>query len=175
MKKIMIIGAPGAGKSTLARMLQKITKFPLIHLDLLFWKPGWRETSKATWIALQLEIIQGEEWIIDGTYQSTIDIRLHAADIVIFLDLPRFLYLRRVIKRHILYWRRSRPDLAKGCSEKITWNYLKDIWHFPSGEREILIKKLSGLKGQKQVVWLTSPQEVSDYTEKLRTAYKKSY
>jgi adenylate kinase family enzyme len=174
MKKVMIIGAPGAGKSTLARTLHTITKLPVIHLDLLFWKPGWRETPKAAWIALQQEIIQGEEWIIDGTYQSTVDVRLGAADVVIFLDMPRFLYLWRVIKRHILYWGRSRPDLAKGCPEKITWSYLQEVWNFPVNEREILIEKLSDLSGQKQIIWLTSARRVSAFVKELRATYEKA-
>jgi adenylate kinase family enzyme len=168
MKKITIIGAPGTGKSTLARTLHRITQIPVIHLDVFFWRPGWQETPKEAWIALQQEMIQGEAWIIDGTYQSTIDIRLRAADVIIFLDIPRFLYLWRVIKRHILYQRRSRLDLAKGCSEKITWSYLQDIWHFPLKERNILLEKLSALGNEKQIVWLTSTQEVSNFEKILQ-------
>ena len=173
MKKIIIIGAPGTGKSTLARVLHNITKLPAIHLDLLFWKPGWIETPKAAWIALQQEIIQGEEWIIDGTYQSTVDVRLEAANIVIFLDMARVLCLWRVIKRHLLYWGRSRPDLAKGCPEKITWSYLNKVWNFPVSDREILIKKLYNISDEKQIIWLTSSGEVSAFLKELRTTYER--
>jgi adenylate kinase family enzyme len=175
MKRIMIIGSAGAGKSTLARTLHTITKLPVIHLDSLFWKPEWRETPKATWIALQQDIVQGEEWIIDGTYQSTIDIRLEAADAVIFLDMPSLLCLWRVIKRHILYWRRLRPDLAKGCPEKITWGYLDEVRNFPNNERGTLIEKLFDLKNQeqKQVIWLTSVHAVSAFVKELRAIYEK--
>lgn len=173
MKKVIIIGAPGAGKSTLARVLQNTTKLPLIHLDLLFWKPGWVETPKVAWVALQQEIVQGEEWIIDGTYLSTVDIRLGAANVVIFLDMARTLCIWRVIKRHILYWRRSRPDLAKGCPEKITWNYLNKVWNFSVNDREILIKKLYNLSDEKQIIWLTSSSEVSALIKELRATHEK--
>jgi|SRR6266700_1953020 adenylate kinase family enzyme len=176
MKRIMIIGAPGAGKSTLARTLHTITKLSVIHLDSLFWKPGWRKTPKAAWIALQQEIVQGEEWIIDGTYQSTMDIRLEAADTIIFLDIPRPLYFWRVIKRHILYRRKPRPDLAKGCPEKITWRYLGEVWNFPTNERGTLIEKFSNLKRQeqKQIIWLTSVHTVSTFVKELRATYEKA-
>lgn len=176
MKRIMVIGSPGAGKSTLARTLHQVTRLPIVHLDSLFWKPGWRETPKDAWIALQQDIVQGDEWIIDGTYQSTIDIRLEAADTIIFLDISYLLCLWRVIKRHILYWRKPRTDLAKGCPEKITWSYLEEVRNFPANEREILIEKLSRLKSQekKQIIWLTSVNAASAFIKELRAAYEKA-
>lgn len=169
MKKVVIIGAPGSGKSTLARILHDITNLPLIHLDLLFWKPGWVETPKAAWIAMQKELVQTEEWIIDGHYQSTIDIRLDATDVIIFLDMPRRLYMWGVIKRHFLYWGKPRPDLAKGCAEKITWHYLSEVWHFPDADRKIIVEKLLNLIDKKQIIWLTSREETTKFIENLRT------
>lgn len=172
MKKIIIIGAPGTGKSTLARLMHDITTLPVVHLDALFWKPGWIKTPKIARIALQQEIIQGEEWIIDGTYQSIVDMRLRAADAIIFLDMSRILCLWRVIKRHILYWRRSRPDLAKGCRERISWSYLNEVWNFSANDRKILIKKIYSLPNEKQIIRLTSSSEVSAFIKELRTKYK---
>jgi adenylate kinase family enzyme len=173
MKRIIIIGSAGAGKSTLARALHNIIQIEVIHLDLLFWKPGWIGMPKETWIDTQQQLIQAEEWIIDGNYQSTMDIRLNAADTIIFLDMPRLLCIWRVIKRHIIYMGRSRPDLANGCSEKITWRYLLEIWKFPSRERKEIIGKFHENSCKKQIIWLTSRKGISIFLKKIRIVYAK--
>lgn len=173
MKKIVIIGAPGTGKSTLARLMHDITNLPLIHLDALFWRPGWIEVPKASRITLQQELIRGKEWIIDGTYQSTVDIRLEAADVIIFLDMNRTLCLWRVVKRHIHYWGKSRPDLAKGCYERISWKYLKEVWNFPIKDRDTLINKIHSFSDTKNVIWLSSKHEVISFIRELQAMYGK--
>jgi adenylate kinase family enzyme len=174
MKKIAIIGPAGAGKSTLAREIGDITQIEVVHLDMLFWKPGWVEMSREAWISTQQELVQGKEWIIDGHFQSTIDIRLNAAGCVIFLDMSRLLCLWRVIKRHVMYFKRSRPDLPKECPEKITWQYLVKIWNFPKKERAILIEKLRRISDEKQIIWLTSPRDVYRFLNVLKATYKKT-
>lgn len=103
MKRIAIIGSPGAGKSTYAQRLSMITGIQVYHLDKLYWKPGWVETPKSEWVEFQQRIVNKEEWIIDGNYGATMDIRIQAADTVIFLDFPRRVCLWRSIKRDIRY------------------------------------------------------------------------
>lgn len=172
MKKIIIIGAPGTGKSTLARILHGITNLPVIHLDSLFWKPVWKKTPKSAWIDMQQTLVQNQEWIIDGNYQSTLDIRLQAADVVIFLDIPRRLYIWRVIKRQIFSQGKPRPDLAKGCIQKVTWNYFYDLWNFPITSRALLVEKLLDVSDKKRVIWLTSKKEVTTFIKDLQSAYR---
>ena len=88
MKRILIIGCPGTGKSTLARALAALTHLPLYHLDLI-----WHKSDKSTITRRELcdklmTILPQDEWIIDGNYPSTLDMRLKYADTVILLDLP---------------------------------------------------------------------------------------
>ncbi|WP_216379651.1 AAA family ATPase [Arcanobacterium phocae] len=88
MKKIMIIGCPGSGKSTFSRALQKKTNLPLYHLDNMNWNPDKTTVEKDIFIKRLNETVQKEEWIIDGNYGSTMELRLKACDTVIFLDYP---------------------------------------------------------------------------------------
>lgn len=86
MKKIMVIGCPGSGKSTLSRTLHKITGIPLFHLDMMYWNSDRTTVDKSVFCERLLNTIQKDEWIIDGNYGSTMELRLQACDTVIFLD-----------------------------------------------------------------------------------------
>ena len=89
MRRVAIIGSSGAGKSTLARRLGERTGLPVVHLDEHFWRPGWVETSRGEWRAVQTALCAQDAWIMDGNYSGTLDVRLARADTVVFLDLPR--------------------------------------------------------------------------------------
>ena len=88
MKKVIVIGCPGSGKSTFSKSLHKITKIPLHHLDMLFWNEDKTTVEKYVFLDRLLKIIQNDEWIIDGNYGSTMELRMQACDTVIFLDYP---------------------------------------------------------------------------------------
>ena len=99
MKKIMVIGCPGSGKSTFSRALHKITGIPLFHLDMLNWNSDRTTVDKSVFLERLLNTIQKDEWIIDGNYGSTIELRLQSCDTVIFLDYPLDICLEGVNKR----------------------------------------------------------------------------
>ena len=88
MKKIIVIGCPGSGKSTFSKSLHNITKIPLYHLDMLFWNEDKTTVEKSVFIDRLLKIIENSEWIIDGNYSSTMELRMKKCDTVIFLDYP---------------------------------------------------------------------------------------
>ena len=88
MKKIMVIGCPGSGKSTFSRKLHNLTGIPLFHLDMMYWNPDRTTVEKAVFRERLSNAIQMDEWIIDGNYGSTIELRLQACDTVIFMDYP---------------------------------------------------------------------------------------
>lgn len=93
MRRVMVIGSPGAGKSTLARELAKVTDLPLRHLDAEYWLPGWIERDPAEWHAKQTALIAGDRWIIDGNYGASLPLRIAAADTIVWLDYPTWLCL----------------------------------------------------------------------------------
>jgi len=88
MNRIMVIGCPGSGKSTFSKALHEITDIPLYHLDMMYWNADRTTVDKAVFIEKLSGTIQKSQWIIDGNYGSTIELRLQACDTVIFLDYP---------------------------------------------------------------------------------------
>ena len=88
MNRIMVIGCPGSGKSTFSKALHEITDIPLYHLDMMYWNADRTTVDKAVFIEKLSGTIPKSQWIIDGNYGSTIELRLQACDTVIFLDYP---------------------------------------------------------------------------------------
>ena len=88
MKKIIIIGCPGSGKSTFARALHDKTGIPLYHLDMMYWNADKTTVEKSVFLNRLSDVLEKDEWIIDGNYGSTMELRMAACDTVIFLDYP---------------------------------------------------------------------------------------
>lgn len=163
MKKVVIIGSGGAGKSTLARQLSEKLSIDVYHLDKLFWQPNWVLSSRERQREIQSNLVKMESWIIDGNYGSTFDIRLPAADTIIFLDIPRVICVYRAFKRVLQYRNRTRPDMGEGCKERFDLEFFKWIWDFPKKRRPELIKILDDLSAEKRIIVLSSLKEVKAF------------
>src|SRR5687767_5604500 len=142
LKRVLIIGSGGSGKTTVARELAARTGLPLVHLDQLFWHPGWVPTPDDEWDALIQRLIAQEQWIMDGNYGRTLSVRLAAADTIIFLDLPRLVCTWRIIVRRFRHFGRSRPDVAPGCPERLTWEFVNWVWTYPARRRPDVLRRL---------------------------------
>jgi adenylate kinase family enzyme len=169
LNKIAIIGSPGAGKSTFARHLGEITGIEVFHLDRLFWRPGWVETPRPEWIELQQRLVQNQEWIIDGNYGGTMDIRINDADTVVFLDFPRRVCVLRVAKRTIRYRGQTRSDMGEDCEEKLDFAFLRYIWNFPKrGHIKIVELLEQANRDGKTVIRLKTNEQVWGYLALVR-------
>ncbi|APC41267.1 DNA topology modulation protein [Clostridium estertheticum] len=160
-RKIMIIGSPGSGKSTFSMKLSKITGIPLIHLDKEFWNNGWIETPRTEWVRKQKKLVSGDEWIVDGNYGGTIDIRLEKADTIIYFKLSRVVCLLSYFKRVITNLGKIRPDMPEGCPEKFDFEFMKYIWNFSNKPGQINIDKLE--KNNKQVIVFKNRRQSKQY------------
>jgi adenylate kinase family enzyme len=167
MKRVLIIGSGGAGKSTLACQLGELLNIDVIHLDSWYWQAGWVETPKPEWQHIVQDLIQRPAWIMDGNYSGTIDNRLSAADTVIFLDFPRMLCLWRVIKRRWQYAGTTRPDMAPNCPEQLNWEFLHWVWTYPIRRRPAMLEKLSELSPNQKVIILRSPASVAQFLQEI--------
>jgi adenylate kinase family enzyme len=167
VRRIAIIGSGGSGKSTLARQIGERLGIGVIHLDALFWRPGWVETPREEWRRLQAELVRRESWVMDGNYGGTLDIRLAAADTIVFLDLPRLVCLSRVVLRALRYAGRSRPDMAPGCEERLTWQFLRWIWEYPSSRRPGILQQLDEYARGRCIVRLRSARQVRSFLASL--------
>ena len=99
MKKVMVIGCPGSGKSTFSRALHALTGIRLFHLDKMYWNADRTTVEKAVFLKRLTDAIQKDEWIIDGNYGSTMELRMKFCDTVIFLDYPTDICLEGIRER----------------------------------------------------------------------------
>jgi adenylate kinase family enzyme len=129
MRRVVILGCSGSSKSTLAVRIGERLRLPVVHLDPLYWRPGWQAPDTESFRARVVEAIAGNAWVSEGNYRETFDLRLPRADAVIILERSRWLCLWRVLRRAV-FERGKRPDLPAGCREHTDWGLLKFIWQF---------------------------------------------
>ncbi len=132
----MIIGCGGAGKSTLARQLGQRLELPVVHLDKLWWKPGWVEAPQEEFDALLASELEKPRWIMDGNFNRTMPQRVAKCDTIIYMDFSRRACLCGVAKRILTSYGKVRPDMAEGCPERLDVEFLKWIWNYNKNKRE---------------------------------------
>ena len=168
MKRILVIGCSGAGKSTLARQLHKRTGLQLIHLDRLFWKPGWEQSDIAEFRDRCATLCEADEWIMDGSYFSNLSLRLLRADTVFYLDYPTHLCVRRVLWRIVTGYGRDRPSCAEGCPERFDWEFMDYIVSFRRKRRDLILDLLE-LNEHLTVHRFSHPRELAQFLKQLES------
>lgn len=149
MRRIMIIGGSGSGKSTLARQLGAITGLPVVHIDPMYWAPGWVQRPDQETAAMIAEAAARPEWIFEGNHSRSMTQRAARADLIIFLDMPRLMRVRRVIWRSLRHWGRSRPDMGAGCPERIDLDFVFGwVWTFDRTHRPHYLARLEDWRWQ---------------------------
>lgn len=163
MKKILIIGSGGAGKSTFARRLGEKTNLEVIHLDKIYWKPNWVETDKGEWKKTIENLLKRDSWIMDGNYGGTIEMRFAACDTIIFLDFPRATCVLRALKRSVLSYGKTRVDMGEGCPEQFSPDFIKWIWNYPARSKPKIEALLKRFQREKTIVRLKTNREVENF------------
>lgn len=131
MKRVMVIGCSGAGKSTFALELGRITGIKVTHLDRLNWKAGWKEVSRDEFDSKLGDVLKEDSWIIDGNYSRTMEKRLEKVQVVFYFRLSTVVclygYFTRLIKGKL---GKKRIDMTEGCNERFDWDFVKFIAGF---------------------------------------------
>lgn len=169
MQRILVIGSPGAGKSTLASRLAGRLNLPLIHLDREYFGPGWTMPSKDEWRERVKALAARPAWVMDGNYASTFDLRVPRATAVVWLDLPRWRCALSVLWRVARNYRRSRPDLGSAGPERFDWSFMRWIWSYPEKMRPKTMRMLEGLRADQRVFVLRSRSDIPALEATLST------
>jgi adenylate kinase family enzyme len=174
MQRILILGCGGSGKSTLARQLGALLELPVIHLDCLFWNPGWIPTPDQRFIPRVAAAAAGERWVMDGNYTRTLGPRLAVADTVIYLDFPRWLCITRIIRRtfvgELSPHPRPRMDLPPECRDGLDVEFIEWVWNYPTRARPNALRILAELRSRRdgpRVIVLRNAKEVRRFLGKL--------
>ena len=161
MKRAIIIGCPGSGKSRLAGELHKKTGIPLYHLDMMYWNADRTTVEKSVFRERLSAVLEKDEWIIDGNYGATMELRMEVCDTVIFLDYPTEVCLLGVRERR----GKPRNDMPWTETEEDS-EFMEFIRSYNSEQRPKVLELLNKYC-QKNIVVLKSRAEGDKYLEML--------
>lgn len=165
MKKVMVIGSPGAGKSTFARSLRDVTGLPLYYLDMIWHKPDKTHISREEFDMRLRELTALDEWIIDGNYSRTLELRLCACDTVFLLDFPTEACLAGA-KSRIGHKREDLPWFEEEFDEE----FRQFIIDFPFEHLPAIYEMLEKYQKDKEIIIFKTRVESEEYLEKLKIA-----
>ena len=161
MEKIIVIGCPGSGKSRFSRELHRKMGIPLYHLDMLYWNPDKTTVEKSVFLERLAEILEQNEWIVDGNYGSTMELRIKACDTVFFLDYPTEICLdgireRRGLPRTDMPWIETEEDEA----------FVTFIKSYNTQEKPKVLARLEKYP-DKRVIVFTGREQADDFLSRL--------
>lgn len=171
MRRILVYGVTGSGKSTLARRVGRRLGLPYHPIDDLTWEPGWVPVPDEEQRDRVRAICAGEEWVIDSAYGKWAAIPIARADLIVGLDLPRWLSFGRLLRRTVRQIVRRTPT----CNGNVeTWRgaFLSSDsilrWHFGSFKRKRdRMRRWQASTDFPETVLLRSPAEVERWFASL--------
>jgi len=169
MKRVLIVGCPGSGKTTLAGKVAAMLGVPAVHLDQMFWLPGWVEPDREAFDFALDQKLKEPGWVMDGNYTRTFARRISYADTVIYLDFNRFVCSWRALWRWIV----DKGEQAPGCPQKVDREFLRYILlRYPRRHRPAMLEVIEAHKDQLQVVRLKSPTALRHWLSSFENVAK---
>lgn len=167
MKKVIVLGNSGSGKSTFTTLLADKLHIDFLHLDPLVYKYSWDNPEFEEMEKKVEELIYKDSWIVDGNFLNNALNRFKECDTIVFLDLNRFVCMNSVIKRHKKYKGKHRDSRSDDCDEKLTLSYLKWVVRdFYKTSRKIILKYIKD-HPEKKVIILKNRRQVNNYLKEV--------
>lgn len=162
-KKIIVIGCPGSGKSTFVRKLGEIVQLPIHHMDMMYWNEDCSHISRDELISKLNHVFDSAEWIIDGNYKHTLEMRMEQCELIYFFDLSTEVCIHGAIHRTY------RPDVP--CDLPANDTLINFIKNFNiDGKPQIV--ELMNKYPDKKVITFRSHKEVDSYVEDLKDSFE---
>lgn len=169
MKKILVVGGNGSGKTTMSRKLAEILELPLCHLDSLYWTDDWQPRDRNEFLLLLKSELERPEWILDGNMRRTLPDRLSYCDTVIYLDFSGIACFFGACKRLFMYHGKSRPDMGGQCIERFdrrSFDFIKSTLKFNRKNREYIYTNISAHPNVELIV-LKNRRQVKRFLKEL--------
>lgn len=148
MKKVLIIGCPGSGKSYFSRELAEVTGLPLYHIDKIRWRPDWTLMPREEFLPILKDIMERDEWIIDGNYLSSMEFRLSYADTVFCFDMPTDECLANIEARK----GKARSDMPDGMTDRDDPEFIEFIKNYNRDTKPRVDELLRNFKGKIYII-----------------------
>ncbi|MEV0827980.1 topology modulation protein [Nonomuraea rubra] len=167
MKRVAIVGACGSGKSYVARELGRVLDVPVTHLDAIYYDNDWNTLPPAEFEAAQRELVAAPSWIIDGNYNSSLEIRLRACDTVVMLDVSTWTALHGILSRQASH---GAGQHAAGVYNRINWDVITYVLGYRRKMHPQVVAKIREFAPDKNVVFLTSRARARRWLENVAAA-----
>ena len=163
MKKIIVIGCPGSGKSYFSKKLKDILNYPIYHLDLIWNKPDKTTISREEFDSILNKKFLEDTWIMDGNYQRTLEMRINACDTIILLDFDLEVSLEGATSR-VGQQRDDMPWKEESLSEE----FKNKILSFREEKLPEIYKLLDKYKDEKEIIIFKNREESNNYLDGLK-------
>jgi adenylate kinase family enzyme len=168
MRRIVVVGGAGSGKTRLSLALGRKLGLPVIHGDVLYWLPGWQPSAVGDLRARVSQAIAGDGWVFDGSFSGlALDLTVARADLFIWIERPRALRMWRVLLRSIFERDQTRPDLPVGCPEVLDWPLVKEAWLYDSVRVPNIEAERQQYGPDVPVVRLRSDREIEAFLDEI--------
>jgi adenylate kinase family enzyme len=165
MQRVLVMGCPGAGKTTFALTLADKLSVPFVSIDRLYWQPGWREPNTADFAALISKEAEKPAWVMDGDYlrRGAGELRRARAHAIVWFDLPRRVCLTSALRRIVTTYGQVRLEMAPGCPERLDWEFLKYIWTYQVEQRPKLLNYFAALRADQRLMTFTARAQAATF------------
>lgn len=150
--RISIIGGAGTGKTTLSNLLSEKYNIPVTHIDGIHHLKNWQVRDKSERDKIILDIVEKEQWIIDGTYKDTIKQRLERSDLIIWLDYSTFAQIKGILKRFFNNPGKEKPEIP-GCNERLNLEFLKYVINYRKKKRHFVVEAIESVDPSKVLIF----------------------